>query len=219
VPSRGEENPSPRPRIEFVRKRASGAATIAVGGSSFYVALDLVEELGLAASSLAAGAELDEASVRILTLAAEAGEAAKRGMALLARAEQSTFMLRAKLVHRGFSSRAIEIALSRLKAEGLLDDRRFASAYAASRLSRVGSKAEGPLSLAAALRGRGIDRLTAAEAVAGLLGPEERRSALARAAEKETKRVAGNKEELRQRLRALGFKSEEISEYFERHED
>jgi regulatory protein len=179
------------------------------------VKLDLLEELGLPGSSLVPGAELDEAAQAILALAAEAREAERRGLALLARAEQSTFMLRAKLEIREFSRRSVGIALDRLAAEGFLSDRRFAAAYAASRLSRRSSKAEGPSSLVAALRERGIDRTTAAEAVAELLGPDERAAALAAAAAKELKRSGGDRDEARRRLRSLGYLSEEISELFE----
>ncbi len=195
---------------------ASGTAIVAAGGSSFLVALGLLEELGLEASGLVAGAELDEASSSALALAAEAYEAEKRGLSLLARAEQSTFMLKNKLEAREFSRRAVAHALDRLTASGLLDDRRFAAAYAASRLSRIRSKAEGPASLVSALRERGIDRAVAAEAIAELLGPDERAAALEKAVEKETKRSGGDTDELKRRLRSLGFRSDEIAEFFDR---
>ena len=105
--------------------------------------------------------------------------------------------------------RAARIALARLCAEGILSDSRFAESYAASRLSR---RAEGPASLVAALRGRGVDGDTAKGAVAAVLGPSERAAALAKAAGKELRRSRGDKDALKRRLRALGFKSEEIDE-------
>jgi regulatory protein len=198
---------------------ASGTATVVAGGSSFLIALDFLEELGLPSSALDPGSEIDDAALELLTAAAEAREALKRGLALVARAEQSAFMLGAKLESRGFSSRAVRYAVARLEADRFLDDHRFASAYAASRLSRRGSKPEGPASLAAALRERGIDRSTAAEALAELLGPEARAAALASAAEKIIARCGGDsgdvRAEVRRRLRELGYKSEEISEFFD----
>jgi regulatory protein len=202
--------------IDSVRKGASGTAIIAAGGSSFIFRPSQAEELGLSVASLVPGAELDEAASSLLSLAAEAYEAEKRGLALLARAEQSAFMLKRKLELRGFSPRAAALALARLLEEGLLDDGRFAAAFAASRLTRRRSRAEGPASLGAALRGRGIDRATADEAIAGLLGPEERAAALDAAAQKEMKKAKGDRDELKRRLRALGFKYEEIAAYFER---
>jgi regulatory protein len=202
-------------KVESVTRGASGTATVVAGGSSFIAASDLLEELGLSPETLAPGAELDEAAYGILTLAAEAREAEKRGLALIARAEQSAFMLRVKLEARGFSSRAARIALERLQAGRFQDDRRFALAYASSRLGRHGSKPEGPASLVAALRDRGIDRSVAAEAVAELLSPEERASALAAAAEKIMARSGGDRDEARRRLRELGYKSEEIADLFD----
>ena len=207
-------------RIESVRKGASGTATtIAVGGSSFLVNLDTLSALGFGLHRLEPGNELDETERALLALAAEAREAEKRALALLARAEQSSFLLRCKLEQRGFSSRASSIAIEKLSASLLLDDKRFARAYAASRLAHRGSRAEGPASLIRALRERGIDRSTAAEVITELLGvetePEARGRALEAAAAKALKRSGGDRDEARRFLRELGYKSEEIGSYFE----
>jgi regulatory protein len=121
-------------------------------------------------------------------------------------------MLRLKLEARGFREKAVRLALDKLGSEGLLSDSRFAEAYAASRLAR---RAEGPASLVAALRGRGVSGDAAKAAVAAVLGPEERALALAKAAEKEMKRAGADRDAARRRLRALGFEFGEISEYFE----
>lgn len=199
-------------RVESVRHGASGTAIVAAGGSVFVVRPLQAETLGLAPASLAPGVELDEGSAFLLALAAEAYEAEKRALALLARAEQSAYMLRLKLEARGFREKAVRLALDKLGSEGLLSDSRFAEAYAASRLAR---RAEGPASLVAALRGRGVSGDAAKAAVAAVLGPEERALALAKAAEKEMKRAGADRDAARRRLRALGFEFGEISEYFE----
>ncbi|HET7839517.1 MAG TPA: RecX family transcriptional regulator [Rectinemataceae bacterium] len=202
-------------KIESVKLGASGTATVAAGGSSFLVRLSLLGELGLEPSTLVPGAELGELEGGLLALAAEVHEAEKRGLALLARAEQSAWMLRAKLETRGLSPRAVKIALGRLSASGILDDARFAAAYAAARLAR---RAEGPASLAAALRAKGLDGETVKAAVTAAFGqvaaPEERRLALEKAAARELKRSKGDEGLARSRLRALGYKSAEIAELF-----
>jgi regulatory protein len=207
-------------RVESVRREASGIAIVAAGGSSFAVDLALLEELGLPSARLKPGAELDEAETATLSLVSEEREAEHRALALLARAEQSSFMLRVKLEQRGFSSRAASIAIERLSYKSLVDDKRFARAWALSRLRHSGSRAEGPASLIAALRERGIDRTVAAEAIAEILGaevePEARAEALSLAFAKELKRSKDDKDEARRRLRALGYKSEEISDCFDR---
>jgi regulatory protein len=200
-------------RIESVREGASGTAIVAAGGSSFIVRVDQLEGLGLAATVLVAGTELDETAEGLLRLAAEMHEAERRGLALLARAEQSAFMLRAKLELRGFSERAVRAAIDRLATQGFLDDRRFASAYAASRLSR---RVEGPRSLAAALRSRGLDAQTVKEAVAAAFGPEERSAMLLKAIVRERKRCGGDEERFQERLRDLGYRGDEVREALSR---
>ncbi len=203
---------SPRLRIESIRQGASGTAVVTVGGSSYLFRPDQAETLGLSPAFLAAGVDLGETETLLLALAAESYEAEKRAGALLARAEQSSQMLALKLAKKGYSKKAIRIALERLALQGSLSDSRFAEAYVASRLSR---RAEGPASLVAALRGRGIDGDTAKTAVSVVLGPVERASALAKAAAKELRRAGSDKDQARRRLRALGFKSGEISDFFD----
>jgi len=210
---RGASDPSPKLRVESVKIEASGTATIGAGGFSFRVSLAQLEELGLALPG--PGDDLDGQAEAALRLAAEAHEAERRALALLARAEQSSFLLRAKLEARGFGPQALRMALERLAASGFLDDRRYARAYAASRLAR---RADGPRSLEAALRGRGIDRDLAGEVSAAAFEGEERSRFLARAAERELRRAKGDREDARRRLRTLGFTSAEITELFERKE-
>jgi SOS response regulatory protein OraA/RecX len=193
-------------RIESVEIGASGVAKIVAGGSSFLLRISRLEELGLALPT--AGSELDEEAEATVRLAAETYEAESRALLLLARAEQSTFMLRSKLEVRGFDGRAVRAALSRLESLGFLDDRRFAIAYASSRLAR---RAEGPLSLRAALQSRGIDASLAKEVADSQFSGEERSKLLAKALERELKRSGGDAKIVRSRLRRLGFGSGEIS--------
>jgi len=178
------------------------------------VDLGLLAELGLGESSLAPGAELDEEAEGLVRLAAEARSAEARGLSLLARAEQSTQMLRMKLAARGFNEAAVRLAIGRLAAAGFADDARFSRAYAASRLSRRPGR-EGPATLAAALRARGVDSDTAASAVAAVLGPEERREALGKAAAAAMKAACGDRAAARAALRRLGYGGGDISDYFE----
>lgn len=201
-------------RIASVRKGASGATIVADGGSSFLVDLAFLTELGVDESALFPGAELDEESDRRVRLAAEVRSAELRALSLLARAEQSTRMLRVKLASRGFGEDAVRLALSRLEAAGLADDARFSRAYVASRLSRRTGR-EGPATLIAALRARGIDSDTAASAVAAVLGHDERREALAKAAAIALRAASGDRVAARARLRLLGYGAGEISAYFE----
>jgi regulatory protein len=202
-------------KVESLRTGASGTAVIAAGGFTFSARIETLKELGFVPETLEQGAELDEAAAASLALAAEAYGAEKRALSLVARAEQSEAMLAIKLEQRGFSRKAASLALGRLREAGLVNDRRYAEAYILSRLSR---RPEGASRLLAAIRSRGIDDETARAALAAVFGTEERRSALARAAEREIRR-AGSRgledSELGPRMRALGFGGEDIRLYFE----
>jgi len=202
--------------IDSVERGASGTAKIAAGGFSFWLRESYLAGLGFDPAALEKGREFGEAESALLALAADATEAERQAVALLARAEQTRSGLAAKLEKKGRSRRAASLALDRLLEEGLLDDRRFAEAWLRSRLGRLASRAaEGPLRLAQGLRARGVDEETARAALAAVLGPDERRGALAKAAAREAAKLGGDREALGRRLRALGFKSGEIRAYFE----
>lgn len=202
--------------LESIERGTSGIAKIASGGSFFFVRPAYYEALGRSFASLQGGARLGDEEAADLRLASRATEAESRAAALLARAEQSSRGLRAKLLERGFPARAVSLALERLGREGLLSDERYAEAWSRSRLSRA---AEGPATILAGLRARGIDEDTAKRAIASVLGPEERRAALARAARHAATRGKGGgeegRDELRRELRRLGFRAEEVREYLE----
>lgn len=205
-------------RIESVEARASGTVKITVGGSSFLLRSCFLSECGLDPRAVCQGTELDEAGLAALALAANATDAERQAASLVARAEQTRYLLGAKLEKKGLSPRAIRLALDRLEAEGLLSDRRFAEAWLRSRLGKGGS-ALSPLKLFAGLRSRGIAEDVAKAAIRSVVGPEERRNALVAAVAREGRKAEPGRGELRSRLRRLGFSAEEIRLYFEESGD
>jgi len=204
-------------RIESVEARASGTVKIAVGGSSFLARSCFLLESGLDPKDLVPGTELDEDGLVSLALAADATDAERQAAALIARAEQTRYLLGAKLEKKGLSPRAVRLALDHLEAEGLLSDRRFAEAWLRSRLGQGGGGGAGlsPLKLLSGLRSRGIAEDIAKAAIRQVFGPEERRVALAAAIARERRKGEPDRGELRSRLRRLGFSAEEIRVYFE----
>lgn len=104
--------------------------------------------LGDAAFEFENGGEIHE----FLLTADEEEKARRRALALCARAEQSSAGLEAKLRARGFSAKAAQKAVAALVAEHVVDDARFARAWAQGRAAR---RAAGPARLAAELRSRG----------------------------------------------------------------
>jgi regulatory protein len=207
-------------RIISVEKRASGIAKIAIGGSSFLCRPRYLSELGLEPEGLTPGVELDEEAIEILALADKAQDAEARALSLLARAEQSRFLLAVKLERRECSARAVGLALDFLESEGLLDDGRFAEAWLRARIGRA---ATSPMKLVASLRARGIAEEVAKAALDRVCDPELRLSLVAKAAAKEGKKLqkapgldpSDYRAELKRSLRGLGFKSADVALYFE----
>ena len=78
----------------------------------------------------------------------------------LARREHSIGELRLKLAAKQFDGDEIDVAIERLVAEGLVDDRRFANAFVRSRASRL----QGPRKIRAELKRRNIAEAVISEA-------------------------------------------------------
>jgi len=91
--------------------------------------------------------------------------AALRALATRGRARRD---LRRRLIQKQHPPQAVDEALARLDAQGLLDDRRFAVAYAA----RHAARGRGPARLIADLLGQGVDRAVADTAVGEALADE-----------------------------------------------
>jgi regulatory protein len=187
-------------------------------GLSLFVRLEFWLALDRESARLAKGADLDEEEVIDLVIAAKATEAEARGASLLSRAEQPRYLLRAKLVERGFPDRAVALALDRLEAEGLLDDRRYAEAWLRSRVGKAvrsaagrGGRAEGPSSLILSIKTRGVADADAKAALAEVLDADTRPSLL-EAAIGTLRREGLAGEGLRQELRSLGWGGDELRE-------
>jgi regulatory protein len=93
---------------------------------------------------------------------------------LLGRRDYTTRELTDKLHAKGFPADAVEAALRRLAADGLLDDRRVAAAYVRT-ASQI--KGRGRVRIAHELQARGVGR-SVIDDVLGRLGPEDESQAI-----------------------------------------
>lgn len=207
--------------LESLEIGSSGLAKLRAGELSLFLRPAFWIALGREEERLAPGIELGEEEALDLLLAAQATEAEARGAALLGRAEQPRFLLRSKLLERGYPGRAVELALDRLEEEGFLSDRRYAEAWLRSRVARAirpgaASRAEGPSSLLLSLRARSLAEGEAKAALAAVLDPETRAALLAASLRRlaSSPRAAGGagRGELAAALRELGWKGEELRE-------
>jgi regulatory protein len=122
----------------------------------------------LAGLPLELGHEIDARTLDRLTRLADVEAALRAGTRALARRGFAHRDLRRRLVQRQHPAAAVDAALARLAAAGLLDDARFARQYAASRAAR----GRGPARLLRDLLSQGVERGTAELAIAAALHEE-----------------------------------------------
>jgi regulatory protein len=117
---------------------------------------------------LEVGREITAGVLARLRDLADIEAACRAALRALSRRAHARVELRRRLVQKQHPAPAVEAALGRLEARGLLDDRRFAEHYAAVRAAR----GRGPPRLIKDLLVQGVDRGIAEEAVRRALEQE-----------------------------------------------
>ncbi|MFW6223842.1 MAG: regulatory protein RecX [Spirochaetota bacterium] len=202
--------------VESIDQRGASGGRVHISlsdGSSFFVPRELPEALGLVP-----GGECEEAALAELRHAHLLHEATEKAVELLARSEHSRFLLARKLLQREFPQEVIREGLDSLEERGLLDDRRFAEQWVASRVRR---RPEGETALVAGLQARGVDGTLAREVVEAFRRefPEELERAIERAGARIRRRPGVDAAELREKLQRRGFRPSDVTAYIERLSD
>ena len=164
-------------------------------------------------ANLEGGLELSGQEEEALQFASSCYLAEKVALRLIARAEQSSLGLTAKLERRGHGSPVVKAVVSRLVERNLLNDERFAKLWVHSRLSY--GKAQSPLWLRVSLGKKGIDRTLSVKAVETLLDPETEYALLLKYLEKAGISDGKNENYLKTQLKNEGFSFEVLERYFE----
>ncbi len=164
---------------------------------------------------LVVGAEIAAQVFARLQELADLEGAYRAALRALARRAHARFDLRRRLLQKQHPPAAVDGALARLAALGLLDDARFARDYAGAKATRGGGR--GPTRLVRDLLTQGVERRVAEEAVrAALAADEVDPDATVRAvAEKRAKQLAGLPAAVRKRrlaafLARRGFQGPEV---------
>lgn len=193
-------------RVESLEIGASGIVRMRTDGGSRF--LFRLEHLPPAAGPVPSPGQ--EAGPEFLAGAEEASgiyAAEAKAMELLARAEQTRYLLALKLRKRGMGDGAAAPALDRLERLGLLSDERFARAWAEERVRRRG---EGPARIAAGLAARGVSEDLARRVCSELYSEEDRGEALLRATRRLLRSGRKDEETAARKLRSEGWKPSEI---------
>jgi regulatory protein len=152
--------------------------------------------------NLHVGAQLTEVVLDRLQELADREAAHRAALRALARRAYARFDLRRRLLQKQHPRPAVEAALERLTAAGLLDDARFACDYAVAKARR----GRGPARLVRDLQAQGIDRAIAENAVRASLAAEgvNPTHAVRTLAEKRARQLAGLPAAVRKR-RLMAF--------------
>ena len=143
----------------------------------------------LAGLDLVVGRELTPLVLGRLQEFADLEAAHRAALRALARRAHARFDLRRRLLQRQHPAAAVDGAIERLSAAGLLDDERFAIDYAAAKARR----GRGPARLVRDLQAQGIERRVAEDAVCSSLAAEgvDPAQAVRALAEKRARQLAG----------------------------
>ena len=125
----------------------------------------------LAGLGLVVGAEISAQVFARLQELADLEGAYRAALRALARRAHARFDLRRRLLQKQHPPAAVDGALARLAALGLLDDARFARDYAGAKATRGGGR--GPTRLVRDLLSQGVERRVAEEAVRAALADDE----------------------------------------------
>ena len=168
------------------------------------------------------GKELSPLEEDSLLFAAACYRAEKIALRLIARAEQSSLALTAKLEKRGTGAGVVRAVISRLTDRELLDDARYAELWVRSRLGnyrgiRPGSKrrALSPLWFLVSLGKRGIDRASSLSAIGKVLDEETEYALLLKYLEETDALEGEGRSYLKTHLKREGFSSGTIERFFE----
>jgi len=172
----------------------------------------------LAGLDLVVGSEIPPLVFERLQELADLEAAHRAALRALARRAHARFDLRRRLLQKQHPPAAVDGALDRLSAAGLLNDAQFALDYAAAKARR----GRGPARLMHDLQSQGVDRRVAEEAVRTSLASEgvDPARAVRALAEKRAKQLAGLPPVVRKRrlvafLVRRGFTGGEVREVVE----
>lgn len=172
----------------------------------------------LAGLDLVVGREIPEHVFARLQELADLEAAHRAAQRAIARRAHARFDLRRRLLQKQHPPAAVDAALERLAAAGLIDDASFARDYAAAKARR----GRGPARLARDLQAQGVDRRVAEEAVRAALAAEDvdPLDAIRMIAEKRARQLAGLPAPVRKRrlaafLARRGFQGPEMREVVE----
>ncbi len=192
--------------IQNISERGSAVEIMLSDSSPFLLLTEDFKESGISE-----GDEISPEKYYELKILDEKRSAVKKSIDLLSISSQTEYLLKVKLLKRGFSKFAAEEAVSYLKSKNLINDREYAEQWISSRLRNNPS---GPYVLKGMLSSKGVDRETAESVVNSLFTEEASEKAVSALAEKLRRNRNITDEKIIRKLLSKGFSMKEIRKYF-----
>ncbi len=152
------------------------------------------------AEGLRVGRKVDVVALERLAHAEEWRRAKESALHLLGYRARSREELRQRLERKGYEAELVVEVLESLTRGGFLNDQEFSEAWVAG---RTGSRAMGPVRLAAELRSKGVDKETIQEALAPLDDDAQLRLAVEVAQKRAGRLSSEEPREARKKLAAM----------------
>lgn len=192
--------------IQKISERGSGVEIFISDSSPFFIMSD--DYSGL---DITSGEEISSEMYEKLKTLDEKTSAVKKSIDLLSISPQTEYLIKIKLMKRGFSAPAVSGALEYLSNKKLVNDREYAEQWISSRLKKNPS---GPFVLKGMLSAKGVDRETADSVVNSFFTEETMHDLIIKQAEKLKRKKDITEDKLIKKLLSKGFPMKEIRKYF-----
>jgi len=194
--------------VSQIKERGTFIEIILSNSSSFFILPEDARSLDISSAG-----DISESDLEKLEYLDMVCRAYSKALDILAFAPSSGFMLKQKLIKRGFSGVEIKTVIERLTDKKILDDRQYAENWVSSKLLR---NPQSPLMLKAALMRKGISRVLAEDVLKGLTPDSEAYiEAFEKAFNKQVRRSGKTPEKIRISLVRKGYPLSLINKYLD----
>lgn len=194
-------------RIISVKKSSRGVWDLETSAGAFFLRADYLDVCK--PEDITVDSVFSDERIEDLLQAGFCYSAEKKALDYLNRAEHSAFLLRNKLIAKGFEPEHINKALKFLTKQNLLSDERYAAAFLRNRSI---SHYEGRIRLLQELSARGLSKAVCHKAVDEFFADNDEELILQKAVEK-LKKTGICDEKLKQRLLKSGFSWKQIENF------
>ena len=194
--------------VSQIKERGTFIEIILSNSSSFFILPEDARSLDINSAG-----DISDSLLEKLEYLDMVCRAYSKALDILAFAPSTGFMLKQKLIKKGFSGIEINTVIERLSGKKILDDRQYAENWVSSKLLR---NPQSPLMLKAALMRKGVSRALAEDVLKGLTPESDAYiEAFEKAFHKQIRRSGRTPEKIRISLARKGYPLSLINKYLD----